>query len=93
MKKQKSSLEKLTKDQIEKITAHAEKRTNVTKISSQQVNMRLDEDTLQRVKKLAEAQGVPYTSYLTRLLKEDIERLWEVFKKTGWFPKVCVFDG
>jgi len=83
MKKNKSLLETLTPHQIEKITAHAEKRTDIPQVTSQQVNMRLDGETLGRAKKLAESQGVPYTSYLTRLLKEDIERLWEVFKKTG----------
>jgi len=83
MKNKKSILEKLTKVQIENITAHAEKRSDVPKLTSQQVNMRLDGNTLLRAKKLAKIQGVPYTSYLTRLLKEDIERLWEVFKKTG----------
>lgn len=83
MKPKKSTLEKLTPEQIEKITAHAERAKNVPKIISQQVNMRLDGNTLVRAKKLAKAQGVPYTTYLTKLLKEDIERLWEVFKKTG----------
>ena len=83
MKEQKSALERLTPDQIEEITARAEKRQNVPHVTSQQVNMRLDGETLARAKKLAVAQGLPYTSYLTLLLKEDIARLWKVFKKTG----------
>ena len=83
MKERRSQLERLTANQIEEITARAEKARNVPQVTSQQVNMRLDEETLARAKKLAVAQGVPYTSYLTRLLKEDIERLWQVFKKTG----------
>jgi predicted DNA binding CopG/RHH family protein len=83
MKNKKSILERLTRDQIEAITNRAERNRHVPRVTSQQVNMRLDGDTLQRAKKLAQAQGVPYTSYLTRLLKEDIERLWKVFKKTG----------
>lgn len=81
--KTKSQLERLTAEQIEAITARAERNPNVPKVTSQQVNMRLDGETLTRAKKLAVAQGVPYTSYLTQLLKEDIERLWKVFKKTG----------
>ena len=81
MKTRKSQLERLTDDQIEKITARAEKSKNVPQVTSRQVNMRLDGETLARAKKLAVAQGVPYTSYLTGLLKEDIERLWQVFKK------------
>ncbi len=83
MKEKKSRLESLTSEQIEAITAQAEKSQNVPKVSSQQVNMRLDEETLERAKELAQAQGIPYTTYLTRLLREDIDRLWGVFKKTG----------
>ena len=81
--KTKSQLERLTTDQIEAITARAERNSNVPRVTSQQVNMRLDGETLIRAKKLAVAQGVPYTSYLTQLLREDIERLWKVFKKMG----------
>ena len=83
MKKRKSQLERLTSEQIEEITSHAERRRDVPRITSQQVNMRLDGETLVRARKLAQTQGVPYTTYLTRLLKEDIDRLWKVFKKTG----------
>lgn len=83
MKGKKSYLEQLSETQIEEITSRAEKRRNVPRIASQQVNMRLDGETLGRAKKLAQTQGVPYTTYLTHLLKEDINRLWKVFKKTG----------
>ncbi len=83
MKERKSHLERLTTTQIEKITARAEKNPHVIQITSQQVNMRLDGETLVRAKKLAQTQSIPYTTYLTHLLKEDIERLWKVFKKTG----------
>lgn len=83
MKEQKSRLEGLTAHQIEEITARAEKNPNVSKIPSQQINMRLAGEVVLRAKKLARAQGIPYTTYLTRLLKEDIDRLWSVFKKTG----------
>lgn len=83
MKKNRSKLEMITSDQIEEITEKAEKRTDVPRISSRQVNMRIDGETLGRAKRLAETQGIPYTTYLMRLLKEDIERLWEIYKKTG----------
>ena len=83
MKKRKnvSKLEKLSKEQIEEMTERAEGREDVPLVKSQQVNMRLKSDTLEKAKKLAAAQGIPYTSFLTQLLKEDIERLWGVFKK------------
>ncbi len=80
MKEVKSKLEQLSNNQIEKITAIVEKNRSVRLISSRQVNMRLDNETLSRAQQLASAQGVAYTSFLTRLLKEDIERLWKVFK-------------
>lgn len=38
--------------------------------------MCLDAETLEKVKKLAEAQRLQYTTFPSRLLKEDIERLW-----------------
>lgn len=79
----KSHLEKLTTKQIEKITAKAERKRNVPRVISQQVNMRLDGKTLQRAKELAQAQGIAYTTFLTRLLREDIDRLWDVFRKVG----------
>jgi predicted DNA binding CopG/RHH family protein len=83
MKKQRnvSKLEKLSKKQIEEMTQKAGDRGDIPLVKSQQVNMRLKNDTLEKAKELAAAQGVPYTSFLTRLLKEDIERLWGVFKK------------
>ena len=83
MNARKSKLEQLTAQQIEKITQKAEKQKNVPLIASRQVNMRLDGETLERAKKLSLTQKVPYTTFLTRLLKEDIDRLWKVYKKTG----------
>jgi predicted DNA binding CopG/RHH family protein len=77
----KSKLESLSKKQIEEITKKAEGRDDIPLVKSQQVNMRLKTETLEKAKQLAKAQGVPYTSFLTKLLKEDIERLWDVFKK------------
>ncbi len=81
MPKHKSRTEKLSKKQIEAMTAKAEGRNDVPLVASQQVNMRLKSETLEKARKLAAAQGLPYTSFLVRLLKEDIERLWGVFKK------------
>ncbi|MCB9059964.1 MAG: hypothetical protein H6622_00410 [Halobacteriovoraceae bacterium] len=80
MAKRKSKLESLSSEQIEEITAHSEKRKDVPLIKSSQVNMRLSDEILKKAKSLAKAQKVPYTTFLTKLLKEDIERLWSVFK-------------
>lgn len=81
--KKKTKLEQLTDEQIESISKHSERRSNVPLIKASQVNMRLSEDMLNKAKQLAEAQGIPYTTFLTKLLKEDIERLWEVFENAG----------
>ena len=82
MSTRKTKLESLTSAQIEKITATASRKKGVPLIAaSKQVNMRLDPVTLEKVKKLAEAQGLQYTTFLVRLLKEDIDRLWGVFNK------------
>lgn len=83
MRKRKVKLETLTSEQIDSITTEAERKKNVPLVVSQQVNMRLDQGTLEKIKKLAAAQDLPYTTFLARLLKEDVERLWGVFKKAG----------
>jgi predicted DNA binding CopG/RHH family protein len=75
-----SKLEKLSSREIEDITRAANKRKNVPLVRSKQVNMRLDGHHLEQGKLLAAAQGIPYTTFLTRLLREDIDRLWKVFK-------------
>lgn len=77
----KNRLKDLTEKQIERITLEAEKRTDVPLVKSQQINMRLKTDTLEKAKKLAAVQGIPYTTFLTRLIREDIARLWDIFKK------------
>jgi predicted DNA binding CopG/RHH family protein len=83
VRKHKTKLESLTSAQIENITEAANHKKNVPLVASQQVNMRLDAGTLDKVKKLATAQNIPYTTFLARLLKEDIDRLWGVFKKVS----------
>lgn len=80
MKKATSKLGQLTAKQIKAITLAADKRNDVPLVKSKQVNMRLDSHHLEQGKLLAQAEGVPYTSFLTRLLREDIDRLWRVFK-------------
>ena len=78
----KSKLETLTKDDIEVITQLADKKKNVRLIKSTQVNMRIDQASLSKIKILAKKIGVPYSSFMAKLLLEDIERLWSVLKKT-----------
>ena len=79
--KPKSNLASLTSADVEQITKHAEKRTDVPLVASKQVNMRLNPETMARARKLAAAQGKPVTTYLANLLNEDVERLWSVYKK------------
>ena len=82
-KKKKIKLEDLSEIQIERITKNAEKKKNVPLVSSNQVNMRFDTVLLEKAKELAGIQGIPYTTFLAVLLKEDIERLWKVYQKSN----------
>ena len=83
MKPKKSKLETLTKKQIENITGKVEKRSDIPLVSSKQVNMRVNDELLERIKLLASAQGLPFTTFLGRLIREDIDRLWKVYKKVS----------
>jgi predicted DNA binding CopG/RHH family protein len=82
---QKTKLQSLSSAQIKKITALANQKKNVPLISSvsKQVNMRVEVSTLDKIKKLAQIQGLQYTTFLTRLLKEDIDRLWAIYDKVA----------
>jgi predicted DNA binding CopG/RHH family protein len=86
MKKKKSVLENLSSKDIEEITSAAEKKKNIPLVKSQQVNMRMDSDHLERAQTLAKLQGLPYTTFLTQLLCEDLDRLWSVYKKAKKKP-------
>jgi predicted DNA binding CopG/RHH family protein len=81
MKTKKSILEKLTSKEIEEITSKVEKKKNIPLVKSQQVNMRLDSDSLNKAQVLAKLQGLPYTTFLTQLISEDLERLWNIYQK------------
>ncbi|MDZ4678419.1 MAG: hypothetical protein SGI74_13030 [Oligoflexia bacterium] len=83
MKTKKSKLETLSKKQIENITEKVEKRSDIPLVSSKQVNMRVNSELLQRIKLLAAAQRLPFTTFLGKLIKEDVDRLWKVFKKVS----------
>ncbi|HLE12347.1 MAG: hypothetical protein A2504_01065 [Bdellovibrionales bacterium RIFOXYD12_FULL_39_22] len=80
--KSKSRLSSLSKDDVEAITKLADKKRNVPLIKSSQVNMRIDSDSLTKIKILAKNLGVPYTTFMAKLLLEDIERLWSILKRT-----------
>lgn len=83
-KNKKIKLEDITTDQIEEITKKAENKKNVPLVSSNQVNMRFDKNLLNKAKELAKVQGVPHTTFLATLLKEDIERLWKIYHKVSY---------
>jgi|GEM_PF-1958168 len=81
MKKIKSIMDQITPELAEEITKSANKKKNVKKIKSQQVNMRLDKVSLERAQTLAKIHNLPYTTFLSKLLCEDLERLWAVYSK------------
>ena len=78
-----SVLDTLTDKDIETITEHAAKRSDVRLVASKQVNMRVSAETLAKAKKIAASQGKPVTTFLSSLLHEDIDRLWKVYNKVG----------
>jgi len=82
MKSKKSILETLSSKDIEAITKSANKKKNVPLIKSQQVNMRLDSENLKRAQVLAKLQGIPYTTFLGQLIREDLQRLWTVYNNS-----------
>jgi predicted DNA binding CopG/RHH family protein len=79
--KNKSVLEQLSVEDIEAITKKAAKKKDVPLVATKQVNMRLSPETMVRAKHLAKIEGKAVTSFLSALLKEDIERLWRVTGK------------
>jgi predicted DNA binding CopG/RHH family protein len=81
MKQKKSLLESLSSKEIEAITKASEKKKNVPLVKSQQVNMRMDSEHLEKAQVLAKLQGIPFTTFLTQLLREDLDRLWSVYNK------------
>jgi hypothetical protein len=83
MKKKKMKLKDLTSDQIEAITKQAEKRKDIPLIKSKQINMRIDPVHLERIQIIAKQCGEKPTSLMARLLLEDINRLWKVYKKAS----------
>lgn len=89
IKTKKSKLETLSYEQIEAITHSAEKRRNVPLVKSQQVNARIDATYLEKIKVMARAQRLPYTTFITKLIREDVDRLWSVFHKTAHKEKAA----
>jgi len=83
MKKKKIKLSNLTSDQIEAIAKQAEKRTNIPLVKSKQINMRIDPVHLERIQIIAKQCGEKPTALMTRLLFEDINRLWKVYKRAS----------
>lgn len=81
VKMKKSKLSKLTIKDIEAITLKASKRKDVPLIKTEQVNMRIDPIYLEKAKELAKQCGEKYTTYIQKLVIEDIDRLWAVYKK------------
>jgi predicted DNA binding CopG/RHH family protein len=78
--KKKISVNDLTADQFEEIMTKVAKKKNIPLIKSEQINMRIAPDLLFMAKELAKKTGKPVTTFLSDLLKEDIQRLWSVMK-------------
>lgn len=77
----KSKLEKLTAKEIEAITRKTRRKSNVPLVVSKATQISLDERLNAKVEVLSNAQGVPAKKFVTTLLREDIDRLWKIYKK------------
>ncbi len=77
----KSKLEKLTPKEIEAITRKTRRKSNVPLVVSKPTQISLNEELNAKIEVLSTAQGVPAKKFVTALLKEDIDRLWKLYKK------------
>jgi predicted DNA binding CopG/RHH family protein len=82
MKKKKSLLETLTYEEIEEITRKADAKPITHIINNEQVNLRVSPEYLKRIKTLAELEGLPYSTFVKKLLLADIDQLWSIHQKT-----------
>lgn len=82
MKKKKSLLETLTYDEIEEITRKADEKPITHIVNNEQVNLRVNSTYLKRIKTLAELEGLPYSTFVKKLLLADIDQLWSIHQKT-----------
>ena len=77
----KSKLEKLTAKEIDLITQKAGKKKIVPLLVSKPTQFSLDEELDSKIKVLSISQGVPAYKFVLNLLREDVDRLWKVYKK------------
>ena len=77
----KSKLGKLTSKEIEAITRKTRRKRNVPLVVSKTAQISLDEELNAKIEVLSTAQGVPVKKFVTTLLKEDIDRLWKIYKR------------
>ena len=80
--KMKSSLETLTSDEIEEICREIDEKTDIPEVRNEQVNIRISSEYLKRIQALAKVEGLPYTTFIKKLLLADIDRLWSIYDKT-----------
>lgn len=80
--KETSKLAILSKNDIDEITKFANKKRHVPLIKSTQVNVQIDKSSLTKIKILAKRSGVPYTTFMAKLLIEDVNRIWMILNKS-----------
>lgn len=76
-----SKLEKLTAKEIEAITKKTRKNRKTPLVISRTPQVILDQDLNAKIEVLSAAQGVSSDKFVQELLKEDVDRLWRVYKK------------
>ncbi len=77
----KSKLEKLTAGEIEAITRKTRRKNNIPLLVSKPAQIFLDEELNSKLEVLSNAQGVATNKFVATLLKEDVDRLWKLYRK------------
>ena len=81
MRRATSRLDDLTTAQAEAITRAAGRRRNIPLVKIPPLKMCLDAECLGRARLLARVQGLSSTDFLSRMIREDVDRLWGVFQR------------
>ena len=79
MKKKKLVIDTLTSEDIEKITKNIGKKKKVPMIKTETLDITLDKEFAVKARKIARSQKIPYTTFISKLIQEDIERLWMIY--------------
>lgn len=80
MAKKTLSVNQLSDEDFKEIMSSVDKKKKIRVVKSEQINMRLSPDVVKIAKELAKRAGMPTTTFLSDLLKEDLLRIWKLLR-------------